>query len=104
MKSNRSSSGLSVGPDGAIKSVLRTPGRLTIGPGSQPFASGAARLAALRIMRANTGVPAVWLAQGLGHPGICDLRRSQGRRIGVTHCKHGGSVQVTNSVHLYRVK
>src|ERR1035437_3356160 len=42
-------------------------------------------------MRANTGVPSVCLAQELGHPEIRDPRRSQGCRIGVTHCKHGGT-------------
>jgi hypothetical protein len=44
-----------------------------------------------RIPGALTGAAAICLVPGLGHLGIRDPRRSQERRKGVTHCKHGGS-------------
>jgi hypothetical protein len=45
----------------------------------------------LGILGALTRSAAICLVQGLGHPGIRDPQWSQGCRIGVTHCKHGGN-------------
>jgi hypothetical protein len=47
--------------------------------------------AADRERRLLTGAAAICLAQGLEHPGIRDPQRSQECKIGVTHCKHGGT-------------
>jgi hypothetical protein len=44
-----------------------------------------------RVRAALTGVVAICLAPGLGHPRIRDPRRSQGFRIGITHCKQKGT-------------
>jgi hypothetical protein len=43
----------------------------------------------LRIPGVRTGAAVICLAPGLEHLGIRDPRRSQERRICVTHCKHG---------------
>ena len=45
----------------------------------------------LRILGAHIGAAVTCPAPGLEHPGIRDPRRSQGCKIGVTHCKQGGS-------------